>query len=86
MRILASKSVWLGGVVLGFVLGIGAAQLPLATQAEVRKSQNRANVPSGALQSVVVLQRMEKTLQSIDTRLSRVEKSVQQIADRPVGN
>lgn len=67
-------------VLLGFALGVAASSTTRQATAEVRKSPQPQNVPSGGLQSAATLSTMSATLQSIDARLARIETAVQRVA------
>ena len=77
------RAVLLLALLMGFVAGVLASHSSPVTWAGVRKPAQRLPVPSGAQQSVVVLQRMATTLQSIDARLKRIEATIERAARQP---
>ncbi len=79
MNRIAKHAAVLTALLMGICIGYAASQAPNFALAEVKRSPDRRPVPSGALQSLNVLQSMATTLQSIDARLARVETSLQRL-------
>ena len=82
MKQYINRAALAGALIVGFTLGAAVSHLPHVVNAEIRGGANRKPVPSGALQSVPLLQQMSKSLESIDARLARMESTLQRIAEQ----